>query len=102
MIDPVELEISRAVQAMRQEAGIVDAPPSNVIEFPATKRAPYGVVQVLTQKCADALLVIEALGDLMALMVLEAEQKNASRQIIIDMLKKGETAARNALDRLEG
>lgn len=80
---------------------MTDAPPSNVIQFPQTTRAPYGVVQAVTQKCADALLAVEALADLMDVIAKEIE-RGAKPEIIIDMLKKGESAARNALERLEG
>lgn len=100
MLDPFEAELSSAVQAMQRQCGMTDAAPSNVIQFPQTVRAPHGVVQAVTQKCADALLTVEALADLMDVIAKETE-RGATPAIIIDMLRKGELAARNALERLE-
>lgn len=101
MIDPVELEITRGLAGMRSAMGLPQ--PDNVIPFPGKIiNWPLSHGSNLYGRLADNLLAIEALADLMGVMAKEIEQKNIERQVLIDMLKKGERAARDALERLGG
>lgn len=99
MSDPVELEIARGLASMRDQMRIPQ--PDNVIPFPVI-RGPLSPMRELTGRFADALLAIERLADYMSVMAKQIERGNLERQKIIDMLRQGETSARDAAERLEG
>lgn len=99
MSDPVELEITRGLVGMRDKMGIPQ-PRGQVIDFPIIPRPtsrvsnPYG-------RLADGILAIEAIADLLRDIARQAETKNIDRANLIEKLRSGEHAARQAAERLE-
>jgi hypothetical protein len=94
----IEHEITAGLAGMREQMGIPQ--PSNVVPFPVI-RYPLSPARDVTGRLADSILAIEALADVMATMAREVEARNVERAKLIEMLRTGERAARQAAERLE-
>lgn len=94
----IETEITAGLTGMRDQMGIPQ--PTNVVPFPII-RYPLSPARDVSGRLADSILAIEALADLLDVMAREVEARNVERAKLIEMLRTGESAARQAAERLE-